>query len=385
MTSLATRSLPNRRKRRILAAIVADPYRKLAAIGLATGLWYFLNLQLERTDTLEFQLETKGSAPGQIHVDFGNDRIVATGFLAGGEPLPNNAVAIHFTGPSADIEALRRKRPELRVDLEDRVTDGLASGFVDFDVDKLILPSAFAGLSMVMEPAVIRVNIDRLDNLEITLDLARHVYLDVDDEEVRRRLRLDSATFSPEKVEVTGPTREMERLQAAIQSGEQPFRVTVAPRQTDKNLSVAVMLRAPWRQLRAGGSTLTMKVAQKTDSYTMKVPIDIYEQALPQEDQGQYQVKDGETLRQITLEAGGPVLLDLVPIGSRPEGQRQAALDQWAKDNIALIVALRPEDIGEGQITREATLVFFSGLGDRVERSDYNVTSGALVTLTRKP
>ena len=124
-----------------------------------------------------------------------------------------------------------------------------------------------------------------------------------------------------------------------------------------------------------------MRAEQQTERFVMNVPIAIYDQTLPPEQRGQYRIQGGEELRQITLEAGGPVLLDLRSV----QNKGQDALDRWAKENVMLLVVVQPEDVGREQLPREANLVFFGTLRDRVETSDYNVADGALVTLTRKP
>ena len=101
-------SARRRRKRRgLLGAIIADPYRKLAAIALAIGLWYYLDNQVHEPREVPVTLTAKGVIPPpggprhKLDVQLGTEDYFGERFLAGDEEL--STVVLHLRGPKSTV------------------------------------------------------------------------------------------------------------------------------------------------------------------------------------------------------------------------------------------------------------------------------------------
>ena len=110
-----------RRVRGVFAAIVADPYRKLVAIALAMGLWFFVNNQIVGTlPPRSVPLVPVASARtgervlgNRLAVVLPMDRVVGKRFLDGDTPIDD--VTIVLSGPRYRIDALENETLDLQV------------------------------------------------------------------------------------------------------------------------------------------------------------------------------------------------------------------------------------------------------------------------------
>ncbi|MCA8949985.1 MAG: hypothetical protein KDE27_10815, partial [Planctomycetes bacterium] len=367
-------------------ALVADPYRKLAAVGLATALWYFLNAQITREDNVTLKLTHAGMATQplqRLQVVLGDAGVVGTRFLANGEKC--DSVKVTFRGQSADVDRVRRDEMQLQVDFSGRYTDWSAQPYVEFDADDVLLPSRLRGLAIRMDPPLIRLEVDTLETYQLRLQAKNHVEPQVDDSELQNRLRWEAAKFEPDSPTFAGPSRAIERLKQAIANGIKPFRVTIAASSERDFVTAPLQPTSAVEGLDVETITLKIPVAPKTERFLLKVPLKIDDEALPATLQDKYVLGDEHgKLREVWINAGGEMLNTLRVLKQQPE-----QLDEWARNNLRLIVLLTPADTAvtnDKSLVREATLVLFGQLRQRgVETSDYALADAVYVTLHRRP
>ncbi|MCR9245747.1 MAG: hypothetical protein NXI31_12015 [bacterium] len=374
-----TATLQSRRKRSLLAATFADPYRKLAAIALALGLWYFLNAQITRTAKVDLDLVLEAGI-NKLHVDLGDPKVLGTGFSADGKPI--QSVQITFTGQSAAVDFVEAGDFGLRVDFAN-ISEWGDRPYVEFEAVDLLVPTRLRGLELAMEPPLVRVHVDLEVEYRLPLDLEHHIELQFDDEAVKDRLQLETAKFEPDTVLVTGPSRVIAEFKRAVENRQTPFLATISASPNDRRLSAPIRIPSTWQQrgLNFAGASLNLRAEPETERRVLNVPLYIDHSSLPESQRGTFKPKDPSETRQVTIKAGGAVLRALV--GPRTQGAE--ALDQWARENLRLIVMLLPADTLTDTPTREATLVLLGPLRNQAEASDYALAEDVPVQLVRTP
>ncbi|MFN9704387.1 MAG: hypothetical protein ACK595_06135, partial [Planctomycetota bacterium] len=158
-----------------LGALFADPWRKLAAIALATGLWFFvdsrINQRLQRTLPLAFvsQQQAVGKPTGVLAVALPTDRVVGVRFLDGERPI--DRVEVVLSGPRVRSAALERESFDLQVtrflalDWRERASAEFTAA--DLRLDQVM----FKDVAVELRPPGVRVEVTAIAATPVSLSL----------------------------------------------------------------------------------------------------------------------------------------------------------------------------------------------------------------------
>jgi hypothetical protein len=289
----------NRRRRSLLAAIVADPYRKLLAIVLAISLWYFLDSQVTKTDTFSLDLQCIDfSDRGILEKNYESKllvRIPKTKVFPREWVNPANnqvitRVSLRVRGPKYQIENLNRSAhvftagPFEGVDWSQVKSYNLTAA--DLQRDRSLQDVAFE-----LDPPRIQVTFEQVETQSVTLklDLVDYNASSVDRADLDRAK--DSARFNPPTVSLTGPRSMLDEVH---KSGKL-FKCMLVPSEDGRTLAGPLVLNTEYEdKLRLEDKdavTLTFRVQLKSKRYTFEIPLSVDDRSLPTDLQGLYQVK----------------------------------------------------------------------------------------------
>ena len=372
------------RMRALLAAIVADPYRKLIALALAFGLWFFINSQIRGTVDRTVSLTWAGSTSAgdvqlnQLLVVLPTDRVIGRRFMDGDREIQSATVILR--GPRYRIESLDARGGE---PLELQITgftglDWTNRRDVEFTAADIRPDIRLQGLDIQLEPKRIRLEVERVDVWELPLT-TDDVEIDFPDEETQRRVRLDTAEFQPDSARILGPANAINSIRGP---GRKPLlarlrRVGSSERQVSATLELAV------------GRELGLKLAEPTkvtfqllpvlETFTFELPLMVDDLSLPPAQRGIYRAD--EPTRLVRIRVGGQLRLHMMAMG--PD-DRQA----WAAANLRLLVVVPRPAAGETmpvELTREARLLVLETAQMTVDPIERLLDEAVAVTLRQKP
>ncbi|MBL8730170.1 MAG: hypothetical protein JNM25_17235 [Planctomycetes bacterium] len=371
------------RVRAFWAALVSDPYRKLIAILLAIGLWFFINGQITGSVSRTVSLTWVGSVRtgeenfgDRLAVVLPTDRVIGRRFMNGDAEI--QTVTVRLSGPRFKIDALANIQLDLQI-----------AGFTGLDWSSRrdieftaadIRPDirALQEVQIELDPPRIRLEVERLDAYQVRLSLDV-VEVDVGDEELGKRLRLDTAEFQPATVTILGPASAIQKFR---QPGPKFLQAHVLRVGLDRQVSAGVELSAGKELgLRlAEVPTVTFQVLPVTQVFTLELPLVVDDLALEPGLRGQY--RPDESSRRVRIRAGGQLLLLLANLPS--DARRQ----EWAASNLRLLVVVPRLEAGSeyrSEIVLEARLLLLETSQLNVDRTERLLDEAVSVTLRRQP
>lgn len=369
------------RLRAMLAAIVADPYRKLMAILLAIGLWLFINAQIRGETTrnvtlaIDDPLRSSGESKlNRIAVVLPTDTVALRRFMNGDHEIQSATVTLR--GPRYAVDALENDPLDLQVSFSG--LDWSTRREIEFTAANIRRDvRALEKLDIELDPPRIRVEVERIDRRELTLTID-DVTVEIADEELAKRVRLDTAEFQPPKAHILGPASAIARSR---QPGEKPLIARVQAVGNERQVSARVEL-ASGKELGlrlAEVPTVTFQLQPVTSPFTFELPLVIDDLALPKEQRGQYRADDAT--RKVRVLAGGQLLTTLKFFDDREARQR------WAANNMRLLVVVPPPEPGRplgAEIVLEARLLVLETSQVVVDRTERLLDEGVSVTLHRQ-
>lgn len=372
----------SRRPRGWFAALLSDPYRKLAAVALAIGLWFFLDSQITRDLERVLRLEATGAGlpatttGSRLAVQLPTDRVVGVRFRADQQPV--EAVQLRLRGPRYRIDALVDETIDLQVTRFLGAIDWANRKQVEFTIaDVQRTSKLLQGVQMTLEPVRLILEVEKIDDraLQLGLDL---VDLQVD-EDLEPRLRLDTAVFSPEVARLLGPASSLAQFPA---KGKKPLRARLRARSNDRVITTSLELDAPKELgLRlAEIPSLTIQVRPVTKVFELALPVHVDDLALPPELRNLY--KPVQPIIRARIRAGGLLQAKLVAMND------DAARAQFALEYLRLGVFVPPPEAGVPhgpEMVRDARLLLRGPLHPQVERSECELDQPVSVTLRRQP
>lgn len=378
---------PERRRRPgILAAIVADPWRKLLALGLATLLWFFIDSRIMRTVVRSLPLVTVGAESSRsgsldrLAVALPLDRVVQLRFLDGEQPI--DRVEVILTGPRFQVAPFAKGRLELKVtsflglDWESRTSVEFTAA--DVVRDQLGLEN----IAIELVPPRIRLDVERIASRPVQLNLDQ---VEVVDTQFLERLRRETAEFAPKEAVVLGPAIGIDRW---TRGTGKLFRATIdgtGVSGNDRQVTVPLeILGGQEHGLRFQSQPfVTMQVKPQTTNFELDLPILVDDLALPVEMRGVYQ-PDAKT-RVVRVAAGGELRARLVNMS---EGGDLTRLREWAAANLRLLVHIpRPEGsvTMPPELARPARLLPVGRSYENIERNECLLVDPVVVNLRRQP
>lgn len=379
-----------RRSRSRWSALVADPYRKLLAIALAIGLWYFLDAQITSTVRVRMQLEVVDvasqnrflpNAGSRLQVLLPTDKVTKKRFssLQQTEPVPIEHVDLVVTGPRYLVDKVDKDRLVLSMTaFQSLGWDRLESA--EFSVSDIVLAErSLQGTTVVMDPPRVRIDVERIEYRDVALDLDK-IEIDIDPL-LRERLRRETVEFSRERVRVLGPASSLK----GFPGDNPPFVARLQGSGNEKQLTAALELNAAseLRLRMQDPCSLTVRLRPSTRTFALELPFQVDDLALPPDLRGRYRPES--PTRKVRIKAAGDLRSRLVTLEEDADPQRLAT---WAMAHLRLLVFLPPEEdrstYGQ-EIVLEARLQLLGPLQSAIDAADYTLADTVTVTLRRTP
>lgn len=369
-----------RRVRGVFAAIVADPYRKLVAIALAMGLWFFVNNQIVGTlPPRSVPLVPVASARtgervlgNRLAVVLPMDRVVGKRFLDGDTPIDD--VTIVLSGPRYRIDALENETLDLQVTAFATIDFGTRN---DVEFTAADIRHGIQGVTLEMRPARVRLEVERIDTWPVKLSLD-NVELQLSDD--GGRLRRDTAEFTPDTATILGTAAALAQIRMP---GPKPLRARLPKTAgTSRQVTAGVELAAP-KELNlqlAETPSVTIQLRPETTVFEFELPLVIDDLALPANQRGLFQPE--RTTQFARIVAGGDLRSTLTSLGENGDKARQQT---WANANLRLLVQIPSIEPTSGpEIVREARLLLLGPLQATVDRSECGLEEPVSVILKKR-
>jgi hypothetical protein len=376
--------MSDKRRRGLVAAITADPWRKLLAIVLAVMSWFFvdsrINDKLTRTLLLEFVGAQPASAvaTNRLAVALRLDRVVGTRFFDGDRPITHAEVVI--SGPRYRVAEVAK----LPIDLQITKFLGLdwsTRSNLEFTAQDLRSEQRLReDLTIELVPPRIRIDVAVLSEKRFALTVNS---TDVRPGEYDGRLQYDTAEFSPDTALVRGPESALEAL-VARSGTERLFVTTMREGANDRQARGEVrLIEAPGVQME-GVPLVTMQLRPNLTRFQLDVPILVDDLALPPEQRG---YTCDERSRTVFVLAGGDLRSRLLLL--RGDDVDKSALAEFVQENLRLVVhvpRLRPGTRLEPEIEGlKARVIVHGALATTVAPNECLLGEVVTVKLKRAP
>lgn len=374
--------MKEKRRQSFLGAVVADPWRKLAAVGLAVLLWYFVdsrvNRRIERTLPLAFVGQQQGGASptGSLAVALPTDRVVGLRFLDGEKPI--DRVDVVLSGPRFRVAALESESFDLQVSrfLSVDWTERASAEFTaaDLRLDQFV----FKDVAVELRPARIRFEVAALASRAVKLSLDN---VDVVEGPFAGRWKRETVAFTPEAPTVFGRAADIDAL--GKRAGK-PFRATLVAGANDRQGSAQIeLVDAEAQGLRfATQPLLTVELKPRTASFALEVPVVVDDAALAPELRGKWLPEVPR--RTVRVQAGGDLRSRLVGL---QESVDKAQLGDWVDENLRLHVHLQRPAAGAvlgPELDVKARLLLLGPLSATVDRNECLLDEVVVVKLRRQ-
>ncbi|HEX6811921.1 MAG TPA: hypothetical protein VF384_09900 [Planctomycetota bacterium] len=375
-----------RRSRGIFGAIVSDGYRKLAALVLATGLWFFINAQITnhlqpRTISLVAvgKDRTKDEGKDRLAVVLPTDLVVLNRFMDA--DLPITRVQVVLSGPRRSIDQFK---PPRTLDLEITkflpLDDWETRTSVEFTASDISLDRTMEDLHIELIPPRIRLEVSKIDEdpLPLTIDL-----IDVQaPDQLFPRLRRETASFQPETAHILGPASAIEKFR---QRGGTQLRATIKSVGSERQVSTSLEIigQAELGLRFRETPVLTMEVLPQTQVFELELLVHVDDESLAPELRGQFQPEARSRI--VRIRAGGELRSKLVLL---KEDADKRALQDWVSDNMRLYVHIPRPEPGTPyglEIDRQARVLLLGSLHPSVDRTECLLDESVVVKLQRKP
>jgi hypothetical protein len=373
--------MTEKRRRGLVAALTADPWRKLLAITLAVMSWFFVDSRITRTIVRTVPLVFVGGQIGsgatvdRLAVALPTDRVSGLRFLDGEREI--HPVDVEISGPRFRVTEIENRPLDLQIikflTADWRARTGVEFTAQDLRDDQLLLKDLEIGLS----PARIRIEVETLGEHRFPMSLNT---VEIVAGSLEGRLQYDDAEFAPDTALVRGPAIALERL--AKRTGKM-FRVTLAGGSNDRTARGQVELVDAADLTLTAPTLLTMPLRPVTLKIELEVPIAVDDLALPPELQGLY-LPETRT-RKVWVLAGGDLRTQLM---FRRDSPDKGALQEFVSANLRLHVyvpRLRPGTHLGPEIEHKARLLLLGDLAATVERNECLLDELVLVKLKRAP
>lgn len=365
----------------MFALIVAHPWQKLLAIGLAMLFWMFVDARINGTTTRTIPLVTVGtqSVSGEklerLAVVLPTDRVVGRRFFDGDREL--DKVEVVVSGPRFRVDALKDDVLNLQV-TKFLSLDWAARTNIELTAADIRRDRPLEQLRIELVPPRIRLEVERVEERPFTLTWN---LVDVQEGPFADRLRRETCKFAPETAVVLGSANGIETL---TKLGGKPFRAVLRGGVNDRQASASLEL--------VGGAELGLRLAAvpvmsvdvlpQMFRYDLELPILVDDLSLPAEARGTY--KPETRTMTVAIRAGGTLrglLVQQTDNGDVKDGRRLA---EFAAQNLRLLVYVRPEASLGQEIERQARLFFVGKEYQTIDRTEFSLQDPVIIKLRRE-
>jgi hypothetical protein len=373
-----------RRPRGIFGAIVADPYRKLAAVVLASGLWFFINAQI--TNSLKPRniplvavgsQRVKAERVDRLAVVLPTDLVVLNRFMDADRPIDH--VDVVLSGPRRRLDQFKDLQLDLEITRFLALEDWETRTSFEFTAGDISLDRTMDDLQIELVPPRIRVEVSKIDKHPLPLSLEM---VDVQaDPPVLARLRRDTASFQPETAIILGRASAIEKFR---QRGGKQVRAIIKSVGSERQVTTGLEI--------IGGAelglrfqdppVLTMEVLPQTAVFELELPIKVDDLALTPDQRDQYQPEARSRI--VRIRAGGELRSKLVQLKEDPD---KRALPDWVQANLRLYVYVPRPESGASyglEIDLQARVLLLGSLQASVDRTECMLDEAVVVKLLRR-
>lgn len=342
----------------LLARAFADPWRKLVSLLLAIGLWFYLDAQVTKEDSLVLPIRpvdfesTGGQAgtPGTLELRISLRTFTIHGFEdEAGKSI--DSVTLDFKGPS---HVIRRLADDPSFSVTPTEQDlALVDGSWSFDKSRVRAANELLqGHLTAMHPPRVKVLLERnaVREVRLTPDNVTVVPPPVElERDFLARVEVDRARFFPETVILRGTTSALSRI-----SPESPlFRADLSAFANTTQSEIRVTLRPLDELVRAGIRTdprtihVTYPVRPQYLRFELQVPVLLSLEGTPFSAE-QWEPPEPQ---KIVLWAAGPLEAEL-------SNKTTAELREWAKANAVIVARLAEPTELKTQTTHTRFLLY---------------------------
>ena len=365
----------------MFALLVAHPWQKLLAIGLAMLFWMFVDARINGTTTRTIPLVTVGtqSVSGEklerLAVVLPTDRVVGRRFFDGDREL--DKVEVVVSGPRFRVDALKDDVLNLQV-TKFLSLDWAARTNVDLTADDIRRDRPLEQLRIELVPPRIRLEVERVEERPFTLTWN---LVDVQEGPFADRVRRETCKFAPETAVVLGSANGIETL---TNRGGKPFRAVLKGLPNDRQASASLELvdGADLGLRLAAVPVMRVDVLPQTQRVDLELPILVDDLSLPAEARGTY--KPETRTKTVAIRAGGTLrdlLVQQTDDGEAGDGKKLA---DYAAQNLRLMVYVRPEASLGQEIEREARLLFVGKVYQSIDRTEFSLQDPVVIKLRRQ-
>lgn len=373
--------MTDKRRKGVLGTVFADPWRKAAAVLLATGLWWFVDSRIEGVTTRKLALVTVGADVGpslavdRLAIALPTDRVVGQRFLDGEREV--DSVTVVIRGPRFLIDDLQERPIDLQItrfltlDWSTRSSVEFTSS--DLRLDQLVMKD----LHFELRPSRIRLVVENIVSRPFPLSLDA---VELIEGPFEGRLRRETAEFTQEAPVVLGKAFGIDQLGKL--AGKR-FRATMSSgndRQVTGQIEIVggadlgVRFETP--------PLLTMQLKPVTRTFDLEIPVVVDDQALPPDLRGQWLPETRS--RSVRIRAGGDLRSRLVGLS---ENIDKAQLPDWVAENLRLHVHIQrpaPGAILGPVLDLRARLLLLGPLHATVDRNECLLDEPVVVKLRRQ-
>lgn len=365
-----------------LARVFHDPWRKLFALAMAVGLWFFLDSQVTDTEALTVRLdlvnvnEALQNVPDvptlDVQVPLANYTLIR--FEDSTEPGQHvHAAELHFKGAKHLMRRLKEEAPSFYVPPPQAKLQGKSPTF-EIDVTKIMCKKPdFEGLLTDMKPSLITVSLAQKRTSKPILPTVERIDFIgfTPDSDLDKRLKLDEIRFEPVgDIRLSGSYEMVEKAEAL----QKLFVIDLSSFANLKEGEIKVALQLAESTAKDGVQmtphlmTAIIPVSPLFKTFTLKkVPVMVNTQLIGKPDAAFVAEPDHVDV----------VIRAIRDLEAELSNAEQAnALENWAKTHV--LVLATPRDADALEVLAPALLFIDRGY---VQNSDYKVDPIAPITV----
>ena len=351
--------------------LFSDPYRKLLALALALGLWFYLDEQV--SDKLELTLvikavpaESAAEVPrGTLPLPLPLGMFSVEDFRHADTDEAQTTVTLYFEGPKASIAELKRDhhfsvRPR---DIDLDVTS------IEFGVDDIDERKPYIEMLTRMEPARIKVNLEALREIEVIPNPEDAIMWPPDlYAALGARMRLEQATMRPPVATLEGPQSIINQVRNPRfdfeLTSQEKFLLTGKLKLITNEPRIKLIQRP----------VVSIPLEPERRTFTIELPVLVDDGKLPPEARATWDWEPVSMTATATIEAYGDIVSRYL--------MNAVSREDLASNYLRLIVTLEPDDRDNDEVAREATLSAHK-LVD-IDPDEYKLKEAIAVTVRRR-
>lgn len=350
--------------------LFSDPYRKLLALALALGLWFYLDEQVSDRLALTLVLDAvpietaTEAAPDELPLPLPLGMFSVEDFRHADTDEVRTTVTLYFEGPKARIAELQRDH-HFRVKPRDIDLDVTS---IEFGADDIDEREPYLDMLTGMQPARIKVNLEALTEIEVIPNEDTIVWPDELYASLGNRLQTKRATLRPPVATIEGPASVINQSRNPRflfeLTGQEKFLLTGTLSLITNEPRIRLIQRP----------VVSVPLEPERRTFTIELPVLVDDGKLPAEARATWDWEPAAMTMTATIEAYGDIVSRYL--------MNAKSREDLASNYMRLIVTLEPDDRDNEEVAREATLSAHK-LVD-IDADEYRLKEAIAVTVRRR-